>query len=202
MAKTPRDVANEAERMVVALPQRMLGHLLSLSLEAGATRSGIEVVKRASGYLDERFEREFAEAAGGMPEALGAARRRLLEAVSTMVGSVAVTDREIAEDTIAEMARATEETLEPAVTAFLGALFDAVVAHERAAAKRAQDVDSSGLDQIDEIARKITFIAINASVEAARAGDVGAGFGVIAAEIKSLSQQAKKSIDRIRSELA
>ena len=94
------------------------------------------------------------------------------------------------------------EKLTPAVSGFLGALFDAVVAHEKASAKRMKDVDSSALSQIDELARTINFIAINASVEAARAGDAGKGFAVIATQIRELSQKSKDAVDRIRTEFS
>ncbi|QPH53431.1 methyl-accepting chemotaxis protein [Pontivivens ytuae] len=47
-------------------------------------------------------------------------------------------------------------------------------------------------DRIDTIARTVRLISLNARVEAARAGAAGRAFGVIADEIKSLSEQTEK----------
>ncbi len=46
--------------------------------------------------------------------------------------------------------------------------------------------------KINEIAAMTDILAVNASIEAARAGVYGKGFAVIASEIKSLSQNTKK----------
>ncbi len=50
---------------------------------------------------------------------------------------------------------------------------------------------------IQEIAGNTNFLAINASIEAARAGDAGTGFAVIASEIKELSSVSSKAADNI-----
>ncbi|MCL2664797.1 MAG: methyl-accepting chemotaxis protein [Defluviitaleaceae bacterium] len=48
--------------------------------------------------------------------------------------------------------------------------------------------------EINQIAMKINIIALNASVEAARAGQFGKAFGVIAEEIRSLANSSKKTV--------
>jgi methyl-accepting chemotaxis protein len=66
----------------------------------------------------------------------------------------------------------------------------------RSLAEKLEKIDEI-VKAIDDIARQTNLLAVNAAVEAARAGEYGAGFSVVADEIRALSKKSGQSTDTI-----
>jgi methyl-accepting chemotaxis protein len=142
------------------------------------------------------------QAAGSREQSTAAAE------VSTTIRELLSTSRQIAEsaqrvaqvaDETAGGARAGDDTVQSAQDAIVGIRrqVDVIVGHMLELGKKSQQAGGI-LEIVNELAEQTNILAINATIEAAGAGDAGKRFAVVADEIRKLAERVGGSTKEIR----
>jgi|WetSurMetagenome_2_1015567.scaffolds.fasta_scaffold13416_3 methyl-accepting chemotaxis protein len=103
----------------------------------------------------------------------------------------------------AEICRSGQATAQLNVARFedIGAGFDVVAEAINRLNEQAQSV-ADIITMVSDLAEQSNLLSVNASIEAAKAGEQGKGFTVVAQEVKSLAEQSKLAVAQARGVLA
>ncbi|MEO1496847.1 MAG: methyl-accepting chemotaxis protein [Planctomycetota bacterium] len=134
-----------------------------------------------------------ADAAGSMEASMGS-MAATSEQMSGNVRSVAAAAEQMTA-TINEIAKNAEQS---AAVADQAAQLARVSNDKVGSLGEAADEIGKVIEVIQDIAEQTNLLALNATIEAARAGEAGKGFAVVASEVKELAKETGKATDVIR----
>ncbi len=187
-----RDEAEAKARQDQSAAQQRKMDMIKLADDfEGAVGKIVETVSSASTELEASASSlsATAERSQDLTVAVAAAS----EEASTNVQSVASATEEMA-SSVNEISRQVQESARMATEAVGQArATNDRVSELSKAASRIGDV----VELINTIAEQTNLLALNATIEAARAGEAGRGFAVVASEVKALAEQTSKATGEI-----
>lgn len=209
LAGVSRAVARGDLSATVRTPERAADEVASLAadLEAlvGHLRELIEETQGVGGQLEEAardlLDRANEEASGATEQASS------LTQVSATLEQLGATTQAIAAQaaSVAELATTVQQSVESGMGAVHTARdrMEEIRTGSQEAAQQAEELSEASrrirevVTIINEIARRTKILAVNAAIEAARAQELGAGFNVVAVEVRQLADSVVASTKQI-----